>query len=223
MDVSQMVDDIKLLLGGNVVSLEIDEEEISNLIHMAYRKIRPKLSAVKYLTLPCATCIDLSGQNVIDVIRCYPTVSMNTQYTQTSSNEYLFDFQIYDTYNYTNNIDRQVSIVRNASLADYNIGFFFENNKLYISENNVTSNVTVECLVESTIEELNDDKVESWIQDYSVALCKETIGRIRSKYRPQNLPVELDGETLLSEAQSEKQDAIQQLEEKDFGIYILMR
>ena len=43
-------------------------------------------------------------------------------------------------------------------------------------------------------------------KDYTLALAKETVGRIRSKFQVDGSPYQLDGERLISEAQSAKQD-----------------
>ena len=55
---------------------------------------------------------------------------------------------------------------------------------------------------------------KNWIQRYSLAVAKEILGRVRSKY--QNLPgpgggTRLDGQTLLQEATAEKQLLIEEL------------
>ena len=50
---------------------------------------------------------------------------------------------------------------------------------------------------------------KTWIQNYAVALCKITLGRIRSKFSGQtsisNVGIELDGDTLLSEGREDKE------------------
>ena len=55
-----------------------------------------------------------------------------------------------------------------------------------------------------------------WIKKYGLACAKETLGLIRSKYQQIPIPnaeVTLDGETLRSEAQTEKENLIVQLRE----------
>ena len=44
-----------------------------------------------------------------------------------------------------------------------------------------------------------------WIKDYALALAKEIVGRTRTKFAVDGSPYQLDGNTLLQEAQSEKQ------------------
>ena len=46
---------------------------------------------------------------------------------------------------------------------------------------------------------------------YTKVLCKEVLGRIRSKHRSGSMPFELDGEILLGEVEQEKQALIDEL------------
>ena len=57
---------------------------------------------------------------------------------------------------------------------------------------------------------------KQWIRQYGLALCKELLGLIRSKYGTIPIPnadTTLDGETLRSEAATEKETLISQLRE----------
>ncbi len=64
--------------------------------------------------------------------------------------------------------------------------------------------------------ELINDVGKNWIRKYGLALCKELLGIIRSKYGSVPIPnaeVNLDGDTLRSEASAEKEGLITQLRE----------
>ena len=55
-----------------------------------------------------------------------------------------------------------------------------------------------------------------WIRNYYLALCKSTLGGIRGKYATIPIPnseVTLDGDTLRSEAETEKERLIDQLKD----------
>ena len=57
---------------------------------------------------------------------------------------------------------------------------------------------------------------QQWIRKYTLALCKELLGIIRSKYSSVPIPgaeATLDGETLRSEASEEKTTLVEQLRE----------
>jgi hypothetical protein len=57
---------------------------------------------------------------------------------------------------------------------------------------------------------------KQWIKKYTLAICKEILGRIRSKYSNVPIPdgeVNLDGDTLVSEGKEEKTALIEELRE----------
>ena len=61
-----------------------------------------------------------------------------------------------------------------------------------------------------------NDVVKQWIRKYGLALCKELLGTIRSKFGTVPIPnseVTLDGDTLRSEATTEKEALIAELRE----------
>ena len=61
-----------------------------------------------------------------------------------------------------------------------------------------------------------NDVGKQWIRKYGLALCKELLGIIRSKYGTIPIPnadTTLDGDTLRSEASAEKETLITQLRE----------
>jgi len=74
------------------------------------------------------------------------------------------------------------------------------------------SNATYDNMVYADI----NDPGKQWIRKYTLALAKELLGNIRSKYGSIPIPgseVNLDGDTLRSEAASEKENLISQLRE----------
>jgi hypothetical protein len=61
-----------------------------------------------------------------------------------------------------------------------------------------------------------NDMGKQWIRKYTLALCKEMLGRVRGKYAAMPIPdgeVTLNGSELISEAQGEKDKLIEQLQE----------
>ena len=74
------------------------------------------------------------------------------------------------------------------------------------------SNAPYENMVYTQI----NDVGKQWIRKYGLALAKELLGMIRSKYSSVPIPnaeVNLDGDTLRSEANAEKEQLITQLRE----------
>ena len=88
-------------------------------------------------------------------------------------------------------------------------------NQTYNSASNVTSdysNVPYNHIPYTTINSIG----KTWIFDYTLALAKETLGMIRSKY--ENIPIpdaiiKLDGELLRREAKEMKEQLIKELRE----------
>ena len=78
---------------------------------------------------------------------------------------------------------------------------------------NRTSDVPYENLVYSSINSVGTQ----WIREYGVALAKEMLGNVRSKYSSVPIPdseITLDGDTLRNEAQTEKEQLLTQLREQ---------
>lgn len=212
MNVQDTVEDIKLQLGGSVLRLEISDEDIARLIRKAYRKVKPYIAEEKYITKPYMTSIDLRKENVHEVIRCFRT----TQSILTGNR--LFDFETIDL----RRKDIKKYILGSYPIVDDSISYRFIDGFLYL-DNNVAfqGRVTAQCLTTPTLDELQDEQAIDWIQSYALSLCKETVGRIRSKFKSPNIPIELDGDTLLSEAQQERQVLENDLTEKPFGPFII--
>lgn len=217
MDVRQMVLDIKTMLGHPTVRLEVGDAQIESLIDRAYRMIKPYITDRKLITFTASQCVDLSEYKVVDIVRIYPTVNMS----YSGGQEVLFDFQVYRPVG--DSLMRSVSRVASAASEDYDIPFRFVDGKVYLSPNTAVGSVTAECLVDIPVEELKDERAISWIQSYSEALVKEVLGRIRGKFKSSNLPVEIDSDQLLSEAQSEKERLESELYDREFGQFFVLR
>ena len=218
MDVKQTVLDIKTMMGYPTVRLEVSDTQIENLVNRAYLKIKPYITDRILISFQPSSCVDLSEFKVIDVVRLYPTHVMNYS---GASGELLFDFQMYKPVQQLG--QRMVSYVASSATEDYDIPFRFANGKLYISPDYLVGRVTAECLVDTPLEELRDERAMMWIQSYAEALVKEVLGRIRGKFKSSNLPIEVDSDQLLSEAQSEKERLESELYDQEFGTFFILR
>lgn len=209
---------IKLMLGGSrILSLEVDDSEIAELIDIAYEKMRPYITDTEYITKAYARCIKLDD-SVEEVRKVIPASQLTVSASPTD--EIMFDFQAYSTGKIN-----PVSIVRKAVTPDINIPFEYvaETKLLYLTEGYTTGNVTIEVTKSTPLENVRDDRALQWIFSYSLALTKEVIGRIRSKAKSSNVPIELDGDTLLSEASTEKQTLESSLATEQYGPTIILR
>ena len=89
---------------------------------------------------------------------------------------------------------------------DNGINFRWIKPNLYLDGYNYE--VIIEALVRP--EALSDidpaSEYYAWVKDYALALAKEAVGRIRSKFTTEGSPYQLDGNTLLNEAIARKQE-----------------
>lgn len=218
MDIERVERNIRLLLGEGVIELrELGKDDVPRLIEMAYDIIKPYIADRKFITVVAARSVDLTEYKVLEPIRVLPANII--PYNINPASELMFDFQVYRTLD-----NRRVNtIVDNYSIMDYEIPFEFNDGILMLSPGSIIGQVTVEAIVEVPLKELKDERAMSWIQKYSLALCKERIGRIRSRFKPNNVPVDMDGEQMISEAQSEKSQLENELTSSNFGPFFITR
>ena len=80
--------------------------------------------------------------------------------------------------------------------------------------------VLIDMLVRPTVvSDVEDTSMYcSWVKEYVLALTKEMIGRVRSKFSVESSPYQLDGATLLQEAANEKANLEAQLQGEIFVV-----
>ena len=209
----EYIDNIKILLGGDILSLEIKDESISKMIDLSVNKISPYVNDTHFITAYASNFIELDD-DVVDVIRVFesPDYSNHLNIDETSVN-------IINPYNM---INYQIESVRRAEL-EYLIDkdFRYIDNKLYLDD--YTGPITIEVEKKVTIDNLKDEVALNWVFDYALASCKEVVGRIRTKFKPNNIPIELDGETLLNEALESKERLESKIQELSYGIFYARR
>lgn len=219
-----IVDRIKLMLGFPVVRIELNDDEIGKLVDIAYDRVKPYISDERWCTVPYARVIPIKEKaeqelqvEIQDVLWVY-----RTDQAYYSNSERLFDFQIL-------RMDRQS--VMKWVLGSYpitqtqlDIDFRYLDGKLYLdSQTTYQGLVTVKVSVSPQFCDLKDERAIQWIQGYSLALTKMSLGRIRSKFKSSNLPVELDGDNILQEGIQEIERYEQKLVDEQFGPFIVVR
>lgn len=215
----KIAQDVKLLLGGSVLSMELTDEELTRLVHLAFSFIAPYLGNTKQITKAMAPCIDLKSEGVTEVLRIWRGDSMMVRNGQ----ELLFDFQKFRRVRGIGELTER-QIVQRYAIDDIFIPFTFEGGKLYISEGVASGNITIECVTDVSIEDMEaNGKPYLWVFRMAHVLAKEAIGRIRGKFTSQSLPVALDGNVLLQEVQSEKAGLLAELKEQNWGPVFVLR
>lgn len=221
MDVGAVVEAIKRRLGGDVLRLEIPDSTIESFVNDAFNTIKPHINSKDFITLPSARSIDLAPYKVEEVIRLYPA---NVMSGFGSVNELMFDFQLYRIGTDRDSIIKRLTNMNN--LEDYEIPYRFDQEKksLQITFGEAyPGGVTAEVIREVFIEELRDERAQTWIVDYALALCKEAIGRIRSKYTDTSVPFQMDGKELVQEGKEDQVRLLAQLKDDAFGPFIVLR
>lgn len=202
---------IRLQLGGTVLKLECDES-IPEIVEMAFNEIRNAITDIETLTLPFSTVIDLSGYNVANVHYIMRGTSNSAGLTQLQDAMYLYINQSNWALqsNYAERVANAMLIQQNKAMLSTDLDFTFDklNNKLYIHAQQLRpKSITIAYTREfASVEDIYEPFWQEKLRKLALALTKEVLGRIRSKYTANSSSYQLDGNTLLAEAQSELSD-----------------
>ncbi len=221
MDMAAYIDEIKFKLGYPVLKIELDDSMIEKIVNSAFREIQRYMNTTRIATIPYAPCIDLSKwpiSSVSAVFRAkgYLNSSEGSDNNVPADPIYMAQWQMlagglgssaYSMQDFAYNYGawNTTSQIRNTLSTDLVFRYDKFSNKLYV-------NVSFDKPEYITIEYIPRlDNVEQIVSDFwidklcrlSVALAKQTIGRIRSKYTQTNSLMQLDGATLLEEGNAE--------------------
>lgn len=214
MTLAEYVDEIIFSLGGTVVDIEI-EKDIPRCVNKAFREIKQYVTTPAYMTLPfgasqhgIGATIDLSDKNVYSVINVmrpdtYNSLSMNT----------LDVFGLNQIYNAVTNAEayaNRMLLLQQLNTISTDLDFVWDMHRKQLS---VTMNppfvnaITIQYIPDyKDVEEIKDSFWIDKILKLATAYAKQVLGRIRSKYTLNSAQYNLDGETLLQEANQEIQE-----------------
>lgn len=197
---------IKTMLGESFVDVELEDTDIDNIVKQTLDKVAPFYDGRRYI-LGQGKIINLSDHpGIKEIVNVYNTKHENIFNLQ----DYVFGgsgIMIYSA----NLIDKLKTYVCYQMM--YNefqnlkgINFKWMKPNLYLDgyEDEVIIEALVRPLALSDIEESSE--YYSWVKDYALALAKEVVGRTRTKFAVDGSPYQLDGDRLLQEAQSSKQE-----------------
>lgn len=210
---------IKHILGYPVIDIEIDDDVIEDFINIAISKISDYADITKFTTLPALSCQDFKLGTVLNIYNNENNSLLNSSF---DDGNYMFDETKVTLYSTGSNFRyRKQSILqqanRNLTMSIKPNSFKQIGDKLYID--NLQGEVAVEYIPKHfCFNELEPSLIE-WVRKYSLALCKESIGRIRSKYRSNSGPFEMDGDTLVNEALDAQRDLLEDLDSKGYGFF----
>ena len=207
MTIDEIVDLIKLQLGNRFVEVEIADEDIK----LLFKSAKIKLASITNYDIQYKNiqALDVQPFEAEVVIRVY---NNNLLASTTNDSTDLFSWYIISNKDmFTTGIRNSLIYQAYGALNDQALqkSFKFADGKLYLQ--NYTGTVTVEYIPKINEDTILDDRKLDWCLRYTKVLCKEVLGRIRSKHRSGSMPFELDGEILLGEVEQEKQSLIEEL------------
>lgn len=202
----ELKDYIESMLGSSYVDVELTEDDYNIIIKQTLNKVAPYYDGRRFI-LGQGTVINLSDHpGIKEIVNVYDTKEVNIFSLQ----DYVFGgngIMIYSS----NLIDKlETYVCYQMMYNEFNnlkgINFRYIKPNLYITGYE-SEQVLIEAIVRP--EALSDIERTSeyfyWVKDYALALAKEIVGRTRTKFAVDGSPYQLDGNTLLQEAQSEKQ------------------
>jgi len=206
-------DQILRRLGSDKVEIELEDSTIKNTIEEAVEMVRPYLTQTEYMEIDSGggvrSCVDLSDENILNVVRVLESPRMHRA----------GDVDLFRTINYAEG--DLSNTIANVALRNKRISqikdlvkksFKFIDGKLYLD--GYRGNVVIEYMENiNDVEDIKEEWAYKWVYQYAVSLCKEMLGRIRGKISVDGSSYDLDGDTLLNEAENEKQRLEQQLED----------
>lgn len=219
----ELREEIKLDLGGDIVSLGISNNTIDMKIKEAVRKVTAYAPVVVVESLPCSNGQVELPKGTTSVIAVYTMdvsevtsakINMEDDINLFSARRYLLGSDpLKDPYIYLMHKTELDTLQTFISIEDYM--YDKGSRKLFI--NNYTKpNATIKYFMRTDdINDIEDPDVLQIIKEYALALCKIIEGNIRRKL--QNAPgaIQMDGDALVSEGTAER-DRLDERISKEF-------
>ena len=235
MTVAEYVQQISFLLGLPAAE-NIEHLDIEAGVNLAFQELKAYIKTPVDKTVPYQQRIDLKALGVVTKRVLYVSAAKPRLGLTMSTIESGNIFQIaaavntYTPYGQANiiNIDpimRELSLsqVRNVLGTDLQWVFDTLNQVVYITyKDPVPTHVSIRYVPDfQDVSEIESPVSFDYLRRLAVAYCKLALGRVRSKYRISDSNVELDGETLLQEANQELTDIRNELKVKKSRLVVL--
>ncbi len=224
----EYVDAIKLELTGGVLELELPDDTLSKIVDRALKEVQKYIDSTELMTVPYASCIDLKDAPISSIFRVYRTEGLNgdstsnggyssvvdPMYAQTwmaftnggtmyNLNDYVLNYMSYNT----------LMQMRNTTSTDMAWKQDHQKNKLYINSGfDNPQYITIEYVpIVSDVDQIKSDYWIDILLRLSVAMTKQILGRIRTRYTAAGNLWTMDGETMLNEGNAELNDIREKL------------
>lgn len=198
---------IETMLGKSKVTIELHDDDFHEIITQAIEKLRPYYSGIRYIQVDGANSpIDVSSHDIIEVVAIYDTGSNGISQLQSqmflNPGVFVYDNNFRDNYISYLTYAKLAAAYQNTNASSWK--FDHVHQLLYLTKKGP---MVLKCLVKlaavTDIEE--NSQWVAWFKDYSLALAKIIVGRMRSKYTLSNGQYQLDGNTILQEGIQDKQ------------------
>ena len=225
MEMTELIDEVKFKLTGDILDCELDDSGFIKVINAAFREVQRYIADTRLATLPYSPCMDLTGQGVSSVSRVFRSQGYLTGDVGRDGNSdpmYLAQWQMLSggnnaftmtdwVYNY--GAWNTALQIRNTASTDLQFRFDKHTNYLYINCSfDKPDYITIEYVPRyNDVSEIVSDYWIDILVRMSVALTKVTLGRIRSRVTQSNALWTMDGETLLTEGNQELTELREQL------------
>lgn len=208
MTTEQYVNDILFSLGYPIVEIEI-KDYIPKIVDMAFREIKHYISDTRTITVPYNNKIHLSDPKKYPIDSVVYIMRGQSQMTDADLQDVMYMMMNSSSLQTSTLTNYSVALLtqqcKNTIATDLDFHWDKENRDLYVYANYPKpSSVTIVYIPEyHVIEDIREPFWENLLKRLALALSKQMLGRIRSKYKSNSATYELDGDTLLSEAQAE--------------------
>ena len=237
MKLEDILDEIKLELTGYLLDMEITDETLVSVVHKALRELTRYWDESRMISVPYASCIDLTGEffdeQVSSIVKVYRTEGMGDSQGISVVNDpvQMAQFAIfsnggtmYNLQDYVMNYASWMTMyqMKNTMSTDMSFKEDRHNKKLYINNYNAPSMVTIEYIPKLT--SVNDIQSDYWLDilvKYCVALTKIVLGRIRTRFTQSNALWTQDGEKILEEGNTELKELREILRVNSNMVYII--
>lgn len=215
LDEASWISYIKTSLGFPIVNIYSTDEMIEQQIKFSIQKIIPYVNSVEFLEVS-SRVTKFTDKLLYAVLRVHSPGYSITE-SSTGSASYYDLLLTRSIYNQLGGVDlskysSSQGLVNSALYSYYGeeaqatldpIGFRLIGDTLYIDGGDPP--YTVEAVTERSLNNISEDYC-SWLQRYSLALCKQMEGRILRKVKVTGSPIEQDGESLMQEGVAEQKE-----------------
>ena len=236
MTLTDIVDDIKLELTGDLpeLELEISDDTIGKLVLKAFKEVQRFIDETRLVEVPFSGCIDLTGFEYNHIVNIYRSETVgdsgisgisavDPMYAQMMVAFGSAGGTIYNLQNYVLNFASYNTLgqMRNTVSTDLAFREDKQAKKLYINTSNgQPKRITIEYVpLFKDVDEIKSEHWQDLLQRLSLGLVKKTLGRIRTTYTLSNAPWQINGETLLAEGTKEVED-IRELMRKNKNMFL---